>query len=230
MKSVGGFLIAARKNKKLTLEDIHKFTKIHPKYLKALEDDDYGVFSGKIHAKGFLRIYAEFLGLNVDQILAFWRREYEAVFDDKERELDEKLKARAAPPSKLIVTPSLVVGVLGALLITVFFGYLFYQYRTYSGAPKLEIYSPQNSIVVTDDILDITGKTDRDSVLLINNQRVILNMDGTFVTSIKLNEGLSTISIKSVNKLGKESQQIRTIIFRQPEESIESTQPAKNGP
>lgn len=230
MQTVGDLLRSRREKKRFSIEDAHKFLKIHPQFLRALEDGDYSVFSDKVHAKGFLKIYAEFLDLDVGKILALWRREYEAIFDKKREE--HSFEFRYLKPAKLILTPSLVVGVVAALLIILFFSYLFYQYRSYTGAPKLEIYTPQNSIVVHLDVLDVTGKTDIDSVLLINNQRVILNTDGTFATSIKLKQGLNTLSFVAIDKLGKETELTRTIIYRESNviESTESVESIEKRP
>ena len=83
MKSVGNILKSQRHKKNFSLDDVHKFVKIHPKFLTALETGDYSVFSNKIHATGFLKNYAEFLGLDVDKMLGLWRREYEAQFENK---------------------------------------------------------------------------------------------------------------------------------------------------
>ena len=44
--------------------------------------------------------------------------------------------------------------------------------------------------------------------------KIIANPDGSFLTSVKLREGINTIAIKAINKLGKETEKIRTIIFR----------------
>lgn len=226
MKSVGEILKNKRLEKKFSLDDVHKFVKIHPQFLKALEEGEYKVFSNKIHATGFLKNYAEFLELDVTKLLGLWRREYAGYFDKKK---ESPKKSKRLEPAKILFTPGLVLSVIAVVLVFLFFGYLFYQYRSYSGAPKLEIYTPQNSIVVNSEILDVTGKTDRDSVLLINNQRVLLDKDGSFVTSLKLKEGLNTLSFLSVNKLGRETEEIRTIIFRSleeiedVEEAIEST-------
>ena len=217
--TVGNTLKNQRLKKSFSLDHVHKFVKIHPKFLIALEEGDYSVFSNKIHATGFLKNYAEFLELDVDKLLAIWRREYEAQFDKKKESTVKKKKV--LEPAKILVTPGLVFSVIAVVLVFVFFGYLFYQYRSYSGAPKLEIYSPQNSIVVNSEVLDVTGKTDRDSVLLINNQRVLLDKDGSFVTSLKIRDGLNTISFLSVNKLGRETEEVRTIIFRDLEEPEE---------
>jgi cytoskeletal protein RodZ len=60
MRSVGRLLLSEREKKKLTLQEVYKIVKIHPKYLKALEEDNYSLFEGKVHAKGFLKVYAEF--------------------------------------------------------------------------------------------------------------------------------------------------------------------------
>jgi len=224
MQTVGQILHAQREKKKLTLEDIHKFVKIHPKYLSALENDDYSVFSDKVHAKGFLKIYADFLELDVERMLAFWRREYEGGFEREHKKERRKYDLKVLDSPKIRLTPSILFTAVAGILITVFFAYLFFQYKNYSGAPSLEVLSPENNIIVVTDVLDITGKTERDSVLFINNQRVILNMDGSFATSIRLSEGINTLSLKAVNKLGKETEIIRTIIYRPAPAIIESTE------
>jgi cytoskeletal protein RodZ len=225
MKTVGQLLKTAREQKKFTLEDVHKFVKIHPKFLVALEEGNYGAFSNKIHAKGFLKIYAEFLDLDVSQVLAFWRREYEGIFEKKELQM-ANFEVKALQRSPIMITPGLVIVVVAFIVITGFFSYLFYQYRTYSGAPKIEIFSPSNNLVVNYEILDVTGKTDKEAEILINNQKIVVDKDGSFLTSIRLKPGFNTLSFLSINKLKKETEEIRTIIYRAPEkEAISSTTP-----
>jgi len=83
VRSIGFILKSAREKKRVTLDDVYKNIKIHQNYIKALESDDYSIFSGKVHSKGFLKIYCEYLDLNIDDILALWRREYEYEFDNQ---------------------------------------------------------------------------------------------------------------------------------------------------
>lgn len=226
-KSIGNILKKARERKRLTMGNVTKNIKIHQKYISALEKDDYSVFSGKVHSKGFLRIYAEYLGLDSKELLALWRREYEPQFTERKEEMFFKKKSVEAP--KFVITPGAVFIVFISSCILVFFGYLFYQYKNYTGAPNLDIYYPENNLVLETDILDITGKTDLDSELYINNQRVILGPDGSFVESVKLKEGLNTISIKSVNKLSQQTEYVRTIIYRPDEkEKAEDAGRGKN--
>ena len=221
-KSIGKLLMSQREKKKLTLEDIYKFIKIHPKYLYALENDDYSVFKGKVHAKGFLKVYSEFLDLNLDEVLALWRREYEGGFNaiDNER----KVKLKNLDNYSFVLTTKIVLTALGIIFCILFFGYLFYQYKNYTDAPKLDIYYPQNNLLLEQDILDVTGKTDIDSEVFINNQKIILNPDGSFATSIKLKEGINSLKITAVNKLLKKTEIIRTVIYRPGKVNIEKTE------
>jgi cytoskeletal protein RodZ len=228
VRSIGAILKSAREKKRATLDDVYRDIKIHQNYIKALEADDYSVFSSKVHSKGFLKIYCEYLGLSTDDILALWRREYEFEFDNKEKH--QLLPKRFVEPPKIVVTPSLVATILVFVFLTFFFGYLYYQYRNFTGAPKLTLNYPPDNLVTTSDILDITGKTDLDSEVFVNNQKVILSPDGSFAESVRLKEGLNTISIKAVNKFSKQTEYVKTIIYRaekivvpEPPQTTEST-------
>jgi len=205
----------AREKKRMSVEDVYKQIKIHPSYLKALETDNYTVFSGKVHSKGFLKLYSDFLGLNVLEVMALWRREYEHEFEDKKEERFFQKKYIETP--NFIITPTAILITFVFVAVMAFFGYLYYQYKNFTGAPALNIYYPADNLVTETSILDITGKTDLDSEVYINNQKIILGPDGSFAESVKLKEGLNTISIRSVNKLAKSTEYVRTIIFR-PEE------------
>lgn len=212
MATIGQLLKAAREKNKISLEDVHKDTKIHLKFLEALESDTYGIFSDKVHAKGFLKIYATYLGLNTNDIIALWRREYESNFD-KHRD-SKTYQLKKVSPLTFYITPNIMIMTLFLVITIIFFGYLFYKYKTYVGLPTLEVYQPINNKTITSDIIDITGKTDLDVTIYINNQKILLNPDGSFGTSIRLKEGINTLSIKAINKLDKEQEIIRTVIYR----------------
>ncbi len=205
-------LKTSRQKKNHTIEDVHRLIKIHKKYIKALENDDYSIFDGKVHSTGFLKIYTEFLDMDTEEILALWRREYEPTFEDK---LEEKYKKfRQLEPEKFIITPTLLIISFVSLLILSFFIYLFFQYRQYTDEPNLNIFHPEDNQVLINDVMDITGQVDLDSDVFINNQQIIANPDGSFLTSVKLREGINTISIKAVNRLNKETEKIFNIIYR----------------
>ncbi len=68
--SVGARLRQARELRHLTLEQVSEATKLRTHYLQALESDDYSAISSAAQGRGFLRIYAEFLGLDLSEKIA----------------------------------------------------------------------------------------------------------------------------------------------------------------
>lgn len=63
---IGPVLERARKDKGLSLEEAERATKIRKRYLDGLERDDYSVLPDAVYARGFLKTYANFLGLDGD--------------------------------------------------------------------------------------------------------------------------------------------------------------------
>ncbi len=68
MEPIGEKLKKARLEKGLTLEDVHKKTKIHLNVLKAIEEGSLVNFS-PVYIKGFLKIYCKFLGIEYSDSL-----------------------------------------------------------------------------------------------------------------------------------------------------------------
>lgn len=66
---VGAALRAAREQRGLTLAQVEEATKIRQRFLQALEENDYTALGGDIYVRGFLKNYASFLGLNVNELL-----------------------------------------------------------------------------------------------------------------------------------------------------------------
>ncbi len=66
--SVGARLRQGRELRGLTLQQASESTKVRAYYLQALENDDYSVIPSAPQARGFLRIYADFLELDLDDL------------------------------------------------------------------------------------------------------------------------------------------------------------------
>ena len=67
--TIGQRLKIAREDQRLTLEQVFESTRIRVQYLQALEEDDLSVMPSPVQARGYLRNYAEFLGLDVAKLL-----------------------------------------------------------------------------------------------------------------------------------------------------------------
>src|SRR5512141_950015 len=87
--SVGEQLKEERTTRGLTLEQAAQATKIRKHYLEALERDDRSTLPSVVQGKGFLRLYAGYLGLDAEALAAQWE--------------GKPLPARPAPPAAVEV-------------------------------------------------------------------------------------------------------------------------------
>jgi len=88
MGELGERLRAAREARELTIDQVAEESRIQRVYLEALESESFGTFSSEVHARGFLRNYASYLGLEPEEILASYD------------------KTRGKPPHRPKKTPS----------------------------------------------------------------------------------------------------------------------------
>jgi cytoskeleton protein RodZ len=80
---IGYSLREARERQGLGYPEIELATKIRAKYIRALEEEDFDAIPGDAYTRGFLRTYAEYLGLDGDvyvdeyasRFLTSWRDE-----------------------------------------------------------------------------------------------------------------------------------------------------------
>jgi cytoskeletal protein RodZ len=93
MPSIGETLREARMRQRLDIADVEQRTKIRAKYLRALENEEFGMLPGPTFVKTFLRTYAEVLGLDPHVLVEEFRASYEG---DDESELQP-----LGPPSAM---------------------------------------------------------------------------------------------------------------------------------
>jgi cytoskeleton protein RodZ len=77
MSTIGDSLREARMRQHLDIADVESKTKIRAKYLRALENEEFGMLPGPTFVKTFLRTYAEALGLDPQVLVEEYRTTYE---------------------------------------------------------------------------------------------------------------------------------------------------------
>jgi cytoskeleton protein RodZ len=95
MFDIGSSLREARLRQELDFPELEERTKIRPKYLRALEDERFDILPAPTYVRGFLRSYAEALGLDGQPFVD----EYNSRFTVGED--DAPLRARRAPAPRL---------------------------------------------------------------------------------------------------------------------------------
>ncbi len=65
---IGTLLRSKRREKGLSLQDVEQATKIRARYLDGLEREDYSALPDAVYVHGFLKTYANFLGLDGERL------------------------------------------------------------------------------------------------------------------------------------------------------------------
>jgi len=84
-------------------------------------------------------------------------------------------------------------------------------------APTLQIDQPKNEETVHSQDLQISGKTDRNTTVLLNNSPIVVDLKGEFVTSTKLKEGDNTLNFKATDVAGNTTEKSIHIVYQSEE-------------
>lgn len=213
MKTVGIILKEAREKKGYSLLQVEKDTKIRLKFLDAIEQDDYSKLPSVAYAKGFVKNYSEYLGLNSNTVIAFFRRQTKEV---SRSSILPKVTEEHLRRSAIRLTPPRFLAFLLIGFVALFLSYLGIQYRKISQPPLLTIESPAQQSMLRERRTDILGKTDSDATVTVNGVSVLVRSDGRFFDQVTLEEGKNTVTITATSRYGKISTQTREVTYEQP--------------
>ena len=122
MFDIGSSLREARLRQALDFPALEERTKIRPKYLRALEDERFDILPAPTYVKGFLRSYAEALGLDGQPFVDEYNSRF-AVGDEEvlvratRRVPAPRSRDRQARESRMAAVGLLAIAILTALVI-----------------------------------------------------------------------------------------------------------------
>lgn len=68
-ESIGSHLRRERELRKISLEEVAERTRVRLDYLQAIESEHFEKLPGMTFARGYLKAYAEYIGLNSEEVL-----------------------------------------------------------------------------------------------------------------------------------------------------------------
>jgi len=213
MNTVGSLLKGARIAKGYSFEQVEAATKIRTKFLEAIEADDYRQLPSVAYAKGFVRNYSEFLGLNSEKILAFFRRQTQEF---PRSAILPKGITESLNRSRWQLTPGKFLTILALALLGIFLLYFGLQYRRFRLPPGLSLEKPVNQEVVSQKRVEVIGKTDPDATVTINGITTIVKSDGSFFDQVTLETGINKITITAISRFGKTATKVIEVGLRPP--------------
>ncbi|HEX6951897.1 MAG TPA: helix-turn-helix domain-containing protein [Gaiellaceae bacterium] len=118
MFEIGGSLREARLKRGLTPADVQKAIRIRDRYLQALEEERWELLPGDAYVKGFLRTYADYLGLDG----SLYVEEYNSRFSrpDEPQLVPQRFERRGGRSGGVgFLRPIVIIGLIVAVVAAV---------------------------------------------------------------------------------------------------------------
>jgi cytoskeletal protein RodZ len=208
MKTVGEILKAERLKQNKTILQINRETKIPEHYLQALEANEFKTLPPDTFVKGFIKIYAQALGLPAPQVLAVFRRDWQ---DNKKSEIVPQGLSDPVDKPKLSWTPNTTGIFISSTLVAIFLSFLGFQLWRFLAPPNLVIQKPQDNQKTKEETIEIVGKVNKEASIYVNDQLINLNNKGDFSYKLKLFPGENNIVIVAQDRRGNKSTVTRKV-------------------
>lgn len=197
-------------------------TKIQQRFLEYIENNQFDKFDSDIFASGFLKIYSKYLGLDVEKILALYRRSNQPnlKISKKNKKKFRKERMRISPKT---------IGILTLVLFLIsIIGYIGYQIYKFQKPPVLIVSQPVNEYVSNEKVIIIKGSTEASTLVEVNGTQITVEDSGLFETNLELEEGVNTISLKAWKESNSKLLTMVTLkVIYSPEEQILPEQEVK---
>jgi len=206
MLTAGSVLSTRRKELRLSIKQIASETKIQEKYLQNIENNQFQDFESAVFLNGFIKIYADYLDLDVQKVSALFRRQIKRSETSKQALVknNQNKLSNLLTPNNLIIT----MAILFLLLVG---GYISIQFANFKKAPYLEITSPTNQTNSETKTFELKGITEEATSIYINETEVNVDEFFQFSTIINLREGSNTITIKAIKKSNQQNISKKTL-------------------
>lgn len=206
MKNISDILREEREKQGISIADVVNTTKIKKSFITAIEQGRFEELPSDTYAMGFVKNYAQFLGISEDRAAALLRREYET----KRIEVLPRFRKTNRPVRKLILRSPRGYLILAVGMVVL--SYVIYQFSFLLFGPKLVVTSPKMGEVVASSIARVEGKTDPYATVSINREGVYVDIAGNFKKAVYVYTGKNKIEVIAKNRYGKETK--KEIIVR----------------
>ncbi len=103
------------------------------------------------------------------------------------------------------------------LILTV--GYTYYQTKSFTRGPILEITEPLNGSLLNSSLINIKGYTKNISYISINGRQVFVDEEGFLNEKILLSEGYNIIRVLAEDKYERKVEEKLELVYKQKIES-----------
>ena len=162
MFEIGTALREARERQGLSFTQVEEDTKIRARYIRALEEEAFGILPGATYTKGFLSAYADYLGLDGHLFIDEFNSRYHDPRNEDERAIYPKSNSR--PRGRQRRETNIVLIVLAAIVAIasmVFLGFNFAGPANVNLPPPPSTSTGSTGSTPTSDTTSHTGTTEK---------------------------------------------------------------------
>ena len=212
-------LIDAIEHKGMSLSKLSETSRVPERYIEFLIRGEHQELPSLPYLHGYIIRLADALDLDGNLLWEVFKRETEIRSSGRRDEL---------PRNRFAIQPTnnaKIISITALSLIVLI--YLIFRFNTLFGKPKITIIDPPQEVsTVFSSTFTITGTTDPENKLTINNELLDISSNGFFQKDVLLQEGINNFEIKAKKFLGRESSASRQILFQKPDSpSKPETQP-----
>lgn len=213
-----------------SLKEVESATKIRKKYLQWIEDGDYEHLTDDVYTLGYIKSYADYLGFETAPIVNMYKKERLSYKQSKESggyiKTDSNMSLRPLGGQNFVLSSKTLVLLFSIMLFVLIAGYLSWQVIIIAAPPEITLNSNQER--VSTDFVIISGQTDGESDVFIDDSPISTNADGSFSERVSLVSGSNVITITAKNQLGKTTTVTRTVTADLPQSSTEAAKLSTN--
>lgn len=215
-------LAAAREAKGVDLLRAERETKIRRQYLAAMERGAWEELPAGVYARGFLRNYAIYLGMDADEVLGAWGRERGEVPIEPAIVVPRPI---LAPRRGIVLGPGILVAAFVSLAAVAIIAYIGFQLLRFSEPPPLTVVDPPTVVMeVAEDTTSYTlrGTTVANGEVTVRapgreDLRVRAAGDGVWRTVVDLRRGENRFIVSAADpSTGKEAESPVEIVITVP--------------
>jgi transcriptional regulator with XRE-family HTH domain len=207
--TLGEKLREMRQAAHLTLSELAEQTKIQKHFLEAFEKGRYESLPAPLYARQYLKTLVQTLGGDTDYYLELFEKEHGTcdclaharLPRTRTHEKHFRLAGRSMRLSAILIITALVCLYLGSQMFSLL------------QPPVLTLFDPKDGFTTSSPTLTVSGQTQEGAILLVNEQKIVLEQGGIFHTEIILERGVNIIAFEARNRYSRPAVEYRRVIF-----------------
>lgn len=97
MQPPGQYLKEQRELRNFTLEQVSRFTKVKESHLRAIEENRFDILPPATYVKGFLNVYARYLGVDPKEVLLRYQNYLTSLVSPEPNEVNQEITSLKRP-------------------------------------------------------------------------------------------------------------------------------------